>query len=297
MERLVFRVRLAIFRFNLSPNMPKLAFSTLGCPHWSLDTIIRTASALGFRGIEVRGLQDDLDVTSRPEFTTEAGRYRRQLQDDGLQIVCFSSSVMLSRPAAEAMDGSLDEVRRYAELCGAFDAPFIRVFGGSLGSIPRAEALGSAVARLQEMAEIVKHTQVRILVETHDDWMRADDMKALLTATASHAVAAPAIGMLWDVNHPFMFLGEPPATTWEASKAWIHHTHWKDSKRDPGARHGFVPCLMGHGDVPHREIHAVLHGGKYEGYYSLEWEKRWHPEIAGPEVAFPQFAEYMKQFV
>jgi hypothetical protein len=54
---------------------------------------------------------------------------------------------------------------------------------------------------------------------------------------------------------------------------------------------------MGHGDVPHDEIHAVLQGGKYHGYYSLEWEKRWHPEIAEPEVAFPQFAEYMQRFV
>jgi sugar phosphate isomerase/epimerase len=288
---------LGTFKFSLAPNMPKLAFSTLGCPHWNLDTIIRTASALGFKGIEVRGLQDDLDVTSRPEFTTQADRYKRQLEDQGLQIVCFSSSVMLSRPEADATDGSLDEVKRYSELCVAFDAPFIRIFGGSLGTVPRAEALVSAAARLREMAEIVKETPVRILVETHDDWMRADDMKALLTAAANDTVAAHAIGMLWDVNHPFMFLGEPPATTWEASKSWIHHTHWKDSKRDPAAKHGFVPCLMGHGDVPHDEIHAVLQGGKYNGYCSLEWEKRWHPEIAGPEVAFPQFAEYMKRFV
>jgi sugar phosphate isomerase/epimerase len=276
--------------------MPKLAFSTLGCPEWTLDTIIRTASAYGFRGIEVRGLQDDLDVTSRPEFTAQAGRYRRQLQDDGLQIACFSSSVMLSSPEAKALEGSLDEVKRYAQLCVAFDAPFIRIFGGSLGSVPRVEALALTTARLREMAEIVKGTPVRILVETHDDWMRAEDMKALLTAATSDTVTPHAIGMLWDVNHPFMFLGEPPATTWEAGKSWIHHTHWKDSKRDTGARHGFVPCLMGLGDVPHNEIHAVLQAGKYNGFYSLEWEKRWHPEIVGPEIAFPQFAEYMKRF-
>ena len=46
----------------------------------------------------------------------------------------------------------------------------------------RVEALALAAARLQEMAEIVKGTPVRILVETHDDWMRADDMKALMSA-------------------------------------------------------------------------------------------------------------------
>ena len=33
----------------------------------------------------------------------------------------------------------------------------------------------------------------------------------------------------------------------------------------------------------------------YDGYYSLEWEKMWHPEIEEPEVAFPQYVEYMRK--
>jgi sugar phosphate isomerase/epimerase len=28
--------------------------------------------------------------------------------------------------------------------------------------------------------------------------------------------------------------------------------------------------------------------GGYQGWVSVEWEKRWHPEIAEPEVALPQ---------
>jgi len=51
---------------------------------------------------------------------------------------------------------------------------------------------------------------------------------------------------------------------------------------------------MGDGQVPHQAIDQVLKNGNYHGYLSLEWEKRWHPEIAEPEVAFPQFVEYMK---
>jgi len=32
---------------------------------------------------------------------------------------------------------------------------------------------------------------------------------------------------------------------------------------------------------------------KYGGFYNFEWEKRWHPEIEEPEVAFPQFADVL----
>ncbi len=268
----------------------KLSFSTLGCPRWSLEKIIHAAEEFGFQGIEVRGLQDDLDITGRPEFTTEAQETRRRLRDRNLEIACFSSSVMLSTPDTTASQTSLEELKRYTELCVRFGTPFIRIFGGSIGSASRESALDQAAANLRKMAEVLKGTEVKVLVETHDDWMRADHMKALLTTAASNA-----IGMLWDTNHPYMFLGELPAKTWEETGAWVYHTHWKDSKRNPAAKHGFEPVLMGNGDLPHRDIHQVLKRGNYQGYYSLEWEKRWHPDIPEPEVAFPQYVEYMKR--
>jgi sugar phosphate isomerase/epimerase len=268
----------------------KLSFSTLGCPRWSLDEVIHAASVYGFHGIEIRGLQDDLDITRRLEFTTSGAPTRERLQEHALEIVCFSSSVLLSNPDPTGSVASLDELKRYTHLCVAFGTPFIRIFGGTIGTASRDSALKLAVARLATMAEIVKGTGVRVLVETHDDWMRADHMKSLMTS-----VSGDSIGLLWDVNHPYMFLGEAPATTWNMTGTWIHHTHWKDTKRNPKAKHGFDPCLMGEGDVPHQQIYRLLETGGYNGYMSLEWEKRWHPEIAGPEVAFPQFVEYMKK--
>jgi len=271
-------------------NMMKLAFSTLGCPLWSLDKIIEAAGVYGFQGIEVRGLQDDLDTTSRSEFTSQAHVYRRRLQEHGVEIACFSSSVALSGPDVASNTKSFDELKRYAHLCVTFGTPFIRIFGGRIGPVSRESALDTAAASLLKMADIVRDTRIKILVETHDDWMRADHLKALMTAVASEA-----IGLLWDVNHPFMFEGEAPARTWKETGTWIHHTHWKDSNRNPRAQHGFEPCLMGTGQVPHQEIHRVLKDGNYHGYLSLEWEKRWHPEIAEPEVALPQFVEYMKR--
>ena len=46
--------------------------------------------------------------------------------------------------------------------------------------------------------------------------------------------------------------------------------------------------LLGDGEVPVRDMLALLSGGGYQGWVSVEWEKRWHPEIAAPEVALPQ---------
>ena len=38
-----------------------------------------------------------------------------------------------------------------------------------------------------------------------------------------------------------------------------------------------------------RQIVALASTG-YRGYYSFEWEKRWHPEIEEPEVAIAQYS-------
>ena len=35
----------------------------------------------------------------------------------------------------------------------------------------------------------------------------------------------------------------------------------------------------------------------YKGYYCFEWEKRWHPDIEEPEVAFPHYATTMRQYL
>ena len=55
--------------------------------------------------------------------------------------------------------------------------------------------------------------------------------------------------------------------------------------------------LLGTGDVPVKEQVKVLVKAGYKGYYCLEWEKKWHPEIEEPEVAFPQYAKAMGEYL
>src|SRR5438876_584749 len=49
----------------------KLAFSTLGCPHWELERIAEAARAYGYRAVELRAIGGDLDLLKRPELQKE----------------------------------------------------------------------------------------------------------------------------------------------------------------------------------------------------------------------------------
>ncbi|HOA37811.1 MAG TPA: sugar phosphate isomerase/epimerase, partial [Flavihumibacter sp.] len=64
------------------------------------------------------------------------------------------------------------------------------------------------------------------------------------------------------------------------------HCHLKDSiKKDD--KENYV--LFGQGEGPAKEAITALKTGGYKGFYSFEWEKLWHPEIAEPDMALADF--------
>jgi sugar phosphate isomerase/epimerase len=87
---------------------------------------------------------------------------------------------------------------------------------------------------------------------------------------------------------------EQPADTFAKIGKWTRHTHLKDSK-PAGAERRYV--LLGAGEVPVKEQVRVLAAAGYKGLYCFEWEKKWHPEIEEPEVAFPHYAKTMAEYL
>jgi sugar phosphate isomerase/epimerase len=68
----------------------------------------------------------------------------------------------------------------------------------------------------------------------------------------------------------------------------IWHVQVKDAVRRGGPGEDdwqLVP--LGYGEVPVEEVLSMLPEVGYQGWVSLEFEKRWHPELAPPEHALP----------
>ena len=138
--------------------------------------------------------------------------------------------------------------------------------------------------------------QCQVIVESHGEFVTAPLLSEIIVG-AKH----PNVAFLWDAHHTCV-AGEAPAVTWQALKAYVRHTHLKDSvadesKRDAQGKPARRYVLTGAGSVPVRETVNVLARGGYKGYYCLEWEKRWHPEIEDPEVAFPHYAQVMREYL
>lgn len=270
----------------------KLSFTTLGCPDWSLDKIIAKAVEFGFDAIDFRGMMGVMELYRLPEFTTEIKKTRNLIQEAGLEVSCFSSSVQLCRTDKAA--AHVEEITEYSKLCKIFGTTHIRVFGGKIGKLSREEALEKAAKHWKELAELASSKGVKLLLETHDDWVDSMNVRALIEHTKSDHV-----GVLWDVHHSYRMAGEPPEVTMKNLGPWIANTHWKDSKAQDPAHHEngkpFSYCFMGEGDIPLEQALQQLREQNYDGYYTLEWEKKWHPELPDADQAFPQYVQYMKQ--
>jgi hypothetical protein len=60
---------------------------------------------------------------------------------------------------------------------------------------------------------------------------------------------------------------------------------------------GWQLVLLGEGDIPVLDGLRHLQESGYDGCISVEWEKKWHPEIAEPEVAFPQYMRILRTYL
>ena len=112
----------------------------------------------------------------------------------------------------------------------------------------------------------------------------------MLVGELLQRVPSPAFAAIWDVHHPCR-LGESPQDVVRELGARIQLVHVKDARRS-GDDWQLVP--LGEGEVPVRESLIALAAAGYDGWLTVEWEKRWHPELAEPELALPRDVETLR---
>ena len=188
----------------------------------------------------------------------------------------------------------LDEARRFIDLARALGAPYVRVFGNKyVAGVPRPAMLAHIARGLRELGDYARPKGVTVLIESHGDFTDSPTLIEILRQADS-----PAVALLWDAHHTFVSGKEAPEDTVRQLGSYIRHTHLKDSvPAGTGGSGDRRYVLTGTGEVPvRRQIEALAHTA-YRGYYSFEWEKRWHPEIEEPEIAFAQFATVAGEYL
>lgn len=262
----------------------KVSFSTLGCPKMTFRDVFATAKDLGYDGVEVRGIAHIMDAPNIREFAPEKVQETKTwLESLGISIPILTSACYMHRQ--EEWEETAALAKGYIATASRLGTPYVRVLLDA-GPAPAATIDDGLVqTHLEEIASYAKGQGVEILVETNGAYADSKRLRALL-----ERVDIP-VGVIWDMNHPFSFFNEQPETTLENLAGYIRHTHVKDSILQDGK---LCYQMVGHGNVPVKKATKLLLDAGYDGYFSLEWVKRWDMTLEEPGIAFANYIAYMR---
>jgi len=268
-----------------------LGFSTLGCPAWTWPQILDFAAEHQFASIELRGILTNMDLTKVPELAPERiADVKQQLAAHGLVVSDLGASAQMHDMDPAKHAAQLDEARRFIDLAHALGAPYVRVFGNEyVKDVPREKMLAHIAGALHDLGDYARGKGVEVIIESHGDFTDSPALLEILQRADS-----PNVALLWDAHHTFVSGKEEPEDTVAKLGRYIRHTHLKDSVPSGNDRR-YV--LTGTGDVPVKRQIAALAKIGYRGFYSFEWEKRWHAEIEEPELAIAQYATVASEYL
>src|SRR4051794_19274076 len=102
---------------SAKPGQLPIAVSTLGCPKWDWDTIVKNTSKWGFAALELRGIQDQMDLPKCAEFSgTRLQGTLRDLDAAGLVISDLGASAQMHEPDPAKRAKHMNEARRFITL-------------------------------------------------------------------------------------------------------------------------------------------------------------------------------------
>jgi len=276
--------------FTLQKNKPLLAFSTLGCPDWSFQKIVDFAAANGYSGLEVRGIKRQMDLTKCDEFSSpeKIKATLSLMAENNLKFINLGASANMHFHEGPEKEKSITEAKSFIDLAQKINCPYVRVFPNKFPKDrTKDQTIQTVAENLLTLGKYAKERNVIVLLETHGDFSGSDDILKVMKA-ASH----PNIALVWDISNMWTITKESPQEVYKKLKKYIVHTHIKDAKLN-GDKLQY--SFLGQGDVPIFEAIDLLYKDGYKGYYSFEWEKLWHPEIAEPEIAISHYAKAMKK--
>ncbi|HRI22677.1 MAG TPA: sugar phosphate isomerase/epimerase family protein [Panacibacter sp.] len=276
--------------FGLKKKAPLLSFSTLGCPDWTFEKIINFAAENNYKGIELRGIQRQLDLTKCNEFSSpeNISATLKKMKEKGLRFVDLGSSAAMHHRDTIERQKNLDDAKRFIDLAQQLDCPYIRVFPNNLPKDQdRNATIDLIIKGLVQLGDYAKGSSVTVLMESHGELVYSADLEKIMQSAAN-----PHVGLVWDIVNMWSVTKEPPATVYKKLKKYIQHTHIKDLRVTDEKEHY---TLLGKGETPIFEAIDILYNDNYKGYYSFEWEKLWHPEIEEPETALADYPKAMMQ--
>ena len=268
----------------------KIGFSSLVCPGWDLDTIIRRAAEMGFDGVELRGgLCGQMDLPRVRELADDPGQVRRRFNEANIELVCLGTSAHLDSCLERELSEEKAVITESIELAARLGCPCVRIFVGEIQQLDNERfALSRIAEQVASMVPVAARHNVTVLVENGGDFPGSDALWFIIDA-ARH----PAVQACWNQSHA-LTVRERPTISIPRLNSRIGMVHVSDAEFDErGTLLEYRLPGRGHADVA-KQI-ELLKGVLYDGYLVFEWPKAAVETLPEPDTALPEVATFLRQ--
>lgn len=289
--------------------MFKIAGHTMGTPEYTVCEAIELMKKIGADGVEIvvqddyrSGLPSNCDEKTLKEVKDCADK-------NGIQIICLTPyNSYFNALDEELRQKEIAAIKKVIGYCDYFGAKYIRIYGGNQAAddhenIPERRA--KLIESMRELGDAAQEKGVTLVIENHFNTMSVS--------------AKASAGLCCDINHPAVrILYDQANLTFTENEDWqeaiaiqqqyVAYMHVKDlvfkegvaftssnvARPDESERNVYTR-IVGEGVVPWPEILRKVKELGYDGWLSLEYERRWHPDdIPDASIGMKKSIDYLR---
>ena len=295
--------------------MMRISGHTMGTPEYTLDEAIKLFAKIGLDGIEII-VQTDGYPCAIPFAATdeEILAVGEKVRAAGLKVAGLTPYLNLYNSLDEGeRRKECDDLKRVIDMAKLLDAHFIRIYGGKFVDGETDEdgkKLEALVRSMRECGEYAQKNDVKLCLENHFGTMTTS---AKETMRVINAIDHPAVGVLYDQANIAFFPAEEYEEAIDLQKGKIFFVHCKDLVYRGGKPQKPKFNMVSHINEEDRTVHSRIPGEGilpwpkilkrlkeigYDGWISLEYERRWQKiDLPDASVGMPKGANYIREIL
>lgn len=285
----------------------------MGTPEYTVTEALELFHRIGLEGAEIvvqDGYRSGIPEDCTRERLQEIKEASKRL---GIPIICLTPYNSRFNDLDRAVrDREIEGIRRVIGYARYLGAGYIRIYGGNFMGNERdetGEKLANLIRSMRILGDEAEEAGVKLVIENHFNTMTvsaADSIKV------SREINHPSVGILYDQANLTFTQKEDYREAIQAQAEKIYYMHVKDLafkgenrefvssdvSHPKEEERNVVTRIVGEGCLDWPGILTMVKDYGYEGWLSLEYERRWHPDdIPDASVGMKKSADYLREFI
>jgi len=290
--------------------MYKIAGHTMGTPEYTVCEAIALFGKIGTDGAEIV-VQDEYRSGIPCDCSSSIiAEIKQCAQDNHIDIICLTPyNSHFNSLDEDVRQKEIEAIKKVIGYCDYLGARYIRIYGGNLeaGDTENIETKRKKlIESLRHLGDLAAEKGVTLVVENHFNTMTvsAKDSAALI-----RDVNHKAVRILYDQANLTFTENEDYEEAIRIQQQYVSHIHVKDLVFQEGKAFASSDVarpnedernvhtrIVGEGIIKWSEILKMVKKQGYDGWLSLEYERRWHPkDIPDASIGMKQALEYLRR--